>query len=58
MGGTRLEDVPGVAVEAYVIDHSLQADSDESPDEDRLPSMGLGKLPPGFGARRLEPPAF
>jgi len=45
--GTSLDAVPGVAVEAYVIEERV----DEPPD-DPLPSMGLGKLPPGFGTRR------
>jgi len=45
--GTSLDDVPGVAVEAYVIEERVDV-----PPEDPLPSMGFGKLPPGFGARR------
>ncbi len=51
--GTSLDDVPGVAVEAYAIDEQV----DESPD-DTLASMGLGKLPPGFGARRPQGSAY
>jgi len=48
--GTSLDDVPGVAVEAYVIDHRPQDEPEPAPDVIR--QVTIGKLPPGFGTRR------
>jgi hypothetical protein len=46
--------VPGVAVEAYVVEERM--DEPDPPRESSFPVTRLGKLPPGFGARRLEQP--
>jgi hypothetical protein len=50
--GTSLDDVPGVAVEAYVIDHRPLDEPEPEPPN----GVTLGKgLPPGFGTRRSSP---
>ena len=54
----RLEDVPQVSVEAYVIDHHPLPEPTPKPNDDSASSfpepnvVPLGKLPPGFGVRR------
>ena len=50
--GTSLEDVPGVAVEAYLIEERV--DGPEPPEDAPLSDTRLGKLPPGFGTRRSQ----
>jgi hypothetical protein len=55
----RLEDVPQVSVEAYVIDHHPLPEPTPKPIDDSVSPIPestnvvtLGKLPPGFGTRR------